>query len=76
MAYIILLGIIKLQAFFKLVVKFVGRGLNIYHSETFSESLIQGSKNIANKIIHPFSGKEINTQTQEEFWALKDITMK
>ena len=46
------------------------------HSETFSESLIQGSKNIANKIIHPFSGKEINTQTQEEFWALKDITMK
>ncbi|ORU94906.1 MAG: hypothetical protein A6F70_10225 [Cycloclasticus sp. symbiont of Bathymodiolus heckerae] len=30
MAYIILLGIIKLQAFFKLVVKFFGRGLNIY----------------------------------------------
>jgi len=30
MAYIILLGIIKLQDFSKLVVKFVGRGLNIY----------------------------------------------
>ena len=44
--------------------------------ETFSETFIQGSKNIANKIIHPFSGKEIDSQTQEEFWALKDIAMK
>ena len=33
MAYIILLGIIKLQDFSKLVVKFVGRGLNIYEKE-------------------------------------------
>ena len=41
--------------------------------ETFSDTLIQGSKNIAKKIIHPFSGKEIDAQTQEELWALKDI---
>lgn len=46
------------------------------HYETFSETLIQGSKNIAKKIIHPFSGKEIDSQTQEEFWALKDINFE
>jgi len=46
------------------------------HYETFSETLIQGSKNFAKKIIHPFSGKEIDPQTQEEFWALKDINFE
>ncbi len=46
------------------------------HYETFSETLIQGSKNIAKKIIHPFSGKKIDPQTQEEFWALKDINFE
>lgn len=46
------------------------------HYETFSETLIQGSKNFAKKIIHPFSGKEIDSQTQEEFWALKDINFE
>jgi len=44
--------------------------------ETHSDSLIQGSKNIANKIIHPFSDKEINSQTQEEFWALNEINIE
>jgi len=44
--------------------------------DTFSETLIQGSKNVANKIIHPFSGKELDSQTQEEFWALKDINFE
>ena len=46
------------------------------HYETFSESLIQGSKKIAKKIIHPFSGRKIDPQTQEEFWALKDINVE
>lgn len=44
--------------------------------ETFSDTIVQGSKNIAKKIIHPFSGKEIDSQTQEEFWALKDINFE
>lgn len=44
--------------------------------ETFSDSLVQGSKKIANKIIHPFSGNKIDPQTQEEFWALKDINFE
>ena len=44
--------------------------------ETFSDTLIQGSKSFANKIIHPFSGSKSDSETQEEFWALKDITMK
>jgi len=44
--------------------------------ETFGETLIQGSKNVANKIIHPFSGKQLDSQTQEEFWALKDINFE
>jgi len=44
--------------------------------ETFSDTLIQGSKNIANKIRHPFSGSHTNRQTQEEFWALKDINFE
>ncbi len=44
--------------------------------ETFSETLVQSTKNIAKKIIHPFSGKKIDPQTQEEFWALKDINFE
>lgn len=44
--------------------------------EIFSESLMQGGKNIAKKIIHPFSGKKLDPQTQEEFWALKDINFE
>ncbi|NOR70226.1 MAG: ATP-binding cassette domain-containing protein [Methylomarinum sp.] len=44
--------------------------------ETFSDTLIQGSKNIANKIRHPFSGSQLDQQTQEEFWALKDINFE
>ena len=44
--------------------------------ETFGETVIQGSKNIANKAIHPFTGKKIDSQTQEEFWALKDINFE
>lgn len=44
--------------------------------KTLSESLMQGSKRIANKIIHPFSSSEIESQTQEEFWALKDINFE
>lgn len=44
--------------------------------ETFSESLIQGSKNLANKIIQPFTHTEIAPHTQEEFWALKDINFE
>jgi len=44
--------------------------------ETFSDALINGSKKLAKKIIHPFSGKEIDSQTQEEFWALKDINFE
>jgi lipopolysaccharide transport system ATP-binding protein len=44
--------------------------------ETFSDTIVQGSKNIAKKIIHPFSGKEVDSQTQEEFWALKDINFE
>ena len=35
--------------------------------DTFSESLIQSNKSLANKIIHPFSGKDTTSQTQEEF---------
>ena len=46
------------------------------HYETFSDTLIQGSKKIAKKIIHPFSRKEIDSQTQEEFWALRDISFE
>ncbi|MCF7970201.1 MAG: ABC transporter ATP-binding protein [Methylococcaceae bacterium] len=44
--------------------------------ETFSDTLIQGSKNITNKIRHPFSGSNTNPETQEEFWALKDINFE
>jgi lipopolysaccharide transport system ATP-binding protein len=44
--------------------------------ETFAETLVQKSKNIAKKIIHPFKGKEINSRTQEEFWALNDINFE
>ncbi len=43
------------------------------HYETLSDSLIQGSKNIINRISHPFSRSKIEQQTQEEFWALKNI---
>jgi len=43
---------------------------------TFSDLLVQGSKKLAKKIIHPFSGKEIDEQTEEEFWALKDINFE
>ncbi len=44
--------------------------------ETFSDTLIHGSKNIAKKIIRPFSSRELDPQTQEEFWALKDINFE
>ncbi|MDX2426949.1 MAG: ABC transporter ATP-binding protein [Cycloclasticus sp.] len=44
--------------------------------KTLSESLMQGGQRIANKIIHPFSQSEIDAQTQEEFWALKDINFE
>jgi lipopolysaccharide transport system ATP-binding protein len=44
--------------------------------ETFSDTIIQGSKNIAKKIIHPFSDKEGDSQTREEFWALKDVNFE
>jgi len=44
--------------------------------ETLSESLIQGGKSIANRIIHPFSQSKNVKQTQEEFWALKDINFE
>ncbi|MBQ0841255.1 MAG: ABC transporter ATP-binding protein [Gammaproteobacteria bacterium] len=44
--------------------------------KTLSESLMHGGKRIANKIIHPFSQSEIDSQTQEEFWALKDINFE
>ena len=44
--------------------------------KTLSESLVQGGKRIANKIIHPLSHSAIDTQTQEEFWALKDINFE
>jgi len=46
------------------------------HYETLSESLIQGGKNVANRIIHPFRGANNATQTKEEFWALKDINFE
>jgi len=44
--------------------------------ETLSESLIQGGKNVANRIIHPFRKTNNLTQTEEEFWALKDINFE
>ena len=44
--------------------------------ETLSESLIQGSKNIAAKIKHPFKTRTGDLQTQEEFWALRDINFE
>lgn len=44
--------------------------------ETFSESLIQGSKNIGSRIRHPFTASNNDQQTQEEFWALKDINFE
>jgi lipopolysaccharide transport system ATP-binding protein len=46
------------------------------HYETFSDTLIQGRKNIANKIRRPFSGSKLDPETQEEFWALKDINFE
>jgi len=46
------------------------------HYETLSESLIQGGKNIANRLIHPFSKASNPAQTEEEFWALKDINFE
>lgn len=44
--------------------------------ETFSDFLIKGSKNFAKKIRHPFSDKTLYLQTQEEFWALKDVNFE
>jgi lipopolysaccharide transport system ATP-binding protein len=44
--------------------------------ETFSDTLVQGSKNIAKRIIHPFSYKVIDPNAQEEFWALEDINFE
>lgn len=46
------------------------------HYETLSDSLIQGGKNIITRIAHPFSRSKIEQQTQEEFWALKDINFE
>jgi len=46
------------------------------HYETLSESLIQGGKNVANRIIHPFRKTSNLTQIEEEFWALKDINFE
>lgn len=46
------------------------------HYETLSESLIHNSKNIINRITHPFSKSTIQQPTQEEFWALKDINFE
>lgn len=46
------------------------------HYETLSDSLVQGSKAIINRISHPFSRLKINQLTQEEFWALKDINFE
>ena len=44
--------------------------------ETLSESLIQGGKNVANRIIRPFSKTPNVAQAEEEFWALKDINFE
>jgi len=44
--------------------------------ETFSDTLVQVSRSIARKIRHPLSGAAIDPQTQEEFWALKDINFE
>ena len=43
--------------------------------ETLSETIIEGGKKLANKIVHPFSNKSIESST-EEFWALKDINFE
>ena len=43
--------------------------------ETLGETLANGGKAIAKRLLHPFSDRpKINAK--EEFWALKDITMK
>jgi homopolymeric O-antigen transport system ATP-binding protein len=44
--------------------------------ETFADALIQGSKNIAKKIIHPRSARKKSSNTNEEFWALRDINFE
>lgn len=44
--------------------------------ETLSDSLVQGSKNIITRISHPFRHSKIDQQTEEEFWALKDINFE
>jgi len=46
------------------------------HYETLSESLIQGGKDIANRILHPFTALKKDGLKQEEFWALKDINFE
>jgi lipopolysaccharide transport system ATP-binding protein len=45
-------------------------------NETLRDAIVQGGKYVANKIIHPFSRKQIDTESKEEFWALKDINIE
>lgn len=44
--------------------------------QTLSESFIQGSKNIIKRIKHPLGAGNNDIQTQEDFWALRDLNFK
>ncbi|MFZ4698631.1 MAG: hypothetical protein ACOYMG_01135 [Candidatus Methylumidiphilus sp.] len=43
--------------------------------DSLGESLVNGGKAFFNRLLHPFASRS-TMSTQEEFWALKDITMK
>ena len=44
--------------------------------DTFRDLIVNGSKKIIDKIRNPHSSTDINHDTQEEFWALKDLNFE
>ena len=58
----------------------VSKKYQIYHQgqvadSTMVEVLSRASKNLINKIRHPFSRRSSNASNYEEFWALNDISL-
>ena len=43
--------------------------------DSLGETLANGSKAFCKRLLHPFSARP-KMNAKEEFWALKDITMK
>ena len=46
---------------------------NIQNEDSFPRAVINSFKNVVYKVTHPTQKSMYDTQTQEEFWALKDI---